>query len=78
MSPPMTSGLTCRVEMLAISEGIGNEMAYWTVGLGEELKLRTLATTLSFLPWLNSDLATAFSMRWIVLLSSSYKHPLRQ
>lgn len=34
----------------------------------------TLVTTLSFLPWLYSDLATAFSMRWMVLLSSSC-HP---
>lgn len=33
----------------------------------------TLVTTLSFLPWLISDLATARSMRWMVLLSSSYK-----
>lgn len=33
---------------------------------------RTLVTTLSFLPWLKSDLETAFSMRWIVLVSSSY------
>lgn len=31
-------------------------------------------TTLSFLPWLNSDLATAFSRRETVLLSSSYTH----
>ena len=31
----------------------------------------TLVTTLSFLPWLNSDLATAFSRREMVLASSS-------
>jgi hypothetical protein len=31
-----------------------------------------LGTTLSFLPWLNSDLETAFSRRLRVLLSSSY------
>lgn len=34
-------------------------------------RVRTLEMTLSFLPWLTSDLATAFSRRLMVLLSSS-------
>lgn len=34
--------------------------------------VHTLVTTLSFLPWLYSDLATAFSRREMLLLSSSY------
>jgi hypothetical protein len=32
----------------------------------------TLVTTFNFLPWLYSDLATALSMRWMVLVSSSW------
>lgn len=35
-----------------------------------------MATTLSFLPWLYSDLATAFSRRLMVLVSSSYIYQL--
>lgn len=34
--------------------------------------IHTLVTTLSFLPWVNSDLETAFSRREMLLLSSSY------
>lgn len=36
------------------------------------IEVHTLVTTLSFFPWLYSDLATAFSRREMLLLSSSY------
>lgn len=45
-------------------------ISYFAQVLENQIDVLTLVTTLSFLPWLYSDLATAASRRWRVLVSS--------